>query len=252
MALIETDALILKAHNLSDADKIVVCLTRHRGLVRGVAKGAKRLKSKFGGGLEPFSIVHLTYIEKEERELVSIEQVELLKSFFDEASDPNFLQKFAYLIDLLVQFAPPSEPNENLYKMAKVCLEAAVIEPSKLEPVSYYFEYWVLRLSGYLPDWQSCRNCRRDFDDSEVGQLQNDFDLLCVECNAEAKSQRISVGSRVLFDSPRRLSPKAFVETVDHDSKDLVEVSHVVRRIISRVLDREVANQRPIVANSPV
>ena len=85
MAVIETEGLILKSYSLAEADKIIVLLTQHQGLVRGVAKGAKRLKSKFGGALEPFSIVQVEYFQKEERELVSIRQIELLKSFFESA-----------------------------------------------------------------------------------------------------------------------------------------------------------------------
>ena len=61
MSLIETEALILKSYNLGDADKIIVMLTQREGLVRGVAKGAKRLKSKYGGSLEPFSIIDIEY-----------------------------------------------------------------------------------------------------------------------------------------------------------------------------------------------
>ena len=77
MGLIETEGLVLKSYSLAEADKIVVFLTQEHGLVRGVAKGAKRLKSKFGGSLEPFSIVRLTYFQKEDRELVSIQQSEI-------------------------------------------------------------------------------------------------------------------------------------------------------------------------------
>ena len=57
MGLIETEGLVLKSYGLAEADKIVVFLTEEYGLVRGVAKGARRLRSKFGSSLEPFSIV---------------------------------------------------------------------------------------------------------------------------------------------------------------------------------------------------
>ena len=80
MGLIETEGLVLKSYGLAEADKIVVFLTEEYGLVRGVAKGARRLRSKFGSSLEPFSIVRLTYFQKEERELVSIRQSESLRS----------------------------------------------------------------------------------------------------------------------------------------------------------------------------
>ncbi len=250
MALVETEALILKTYNLSDADKIVVCLTRNRGLLRGVAKGAKRLKSKFGGSLEPFSIVQLTFVEREERELVSIQQVELLNSFFDQASDPYFLESFAYLVELVIDFAPPNEPNENLYKMAIACLATGVDKGGKLDAVSFYFEYWILRLGGYLPDWQSCRNCRRDFDDMEPASLQRDFDLLCGTCDKVSQSVSISAASRNLFRSTHRLSPLNFSTHIEENSDELQQLSGVVRKIISRVLDKEVIKHRTHTFNS--
>ena len=56
MSLLETEGLVLKTYNLAEADRIVVFLTHGHGLVRGVAKGAKRLKSKFGSSLEPYTV----------------------------------------------------------------------------------------------------------------------------------------------------------------------------------------------------
>jgi DNA repair protein RecO (recombination protein O) len=93
MGLQETEALVLKNYNLSEADKIVVFLTKESGLIRGVAKGVKRLKSRFGSSLEPFSFINLAYFQKDDRELVSIREVELVKSSFESASNPDFLTK---------------------------------------------------------------------------------------------------------------------------------------------------------------
>ena len=79
MSVVESESIVLKSYNLAEADRIVVFLTHEHGIVRGVAKGAKRLKSRFGGGLEPFSIVRLAYFQKEALELVAIHSLELIK-----------------------------------------------------------------------------------------------------------------------------------------------------------------------------
>lgn len=141
MGLIETEGLILKSYGLAEADKIVVLLTQHQGLVRGVAKGAKRLKSKFGGSLEPFSIVQVEYFQKEQNELVSIRQIELIKSFFDAASNPQVLQKFAYLSELLTEFAPPHDPNERLYRMEKSVWKLPMNTPKVLKISPYILNF---------------------------------------------------------------------------------------------------------------
>ena len=55
MATIETEALVLRTYNFGEADKIVVVLTQSAGVVRGVANGCRKLKSRFGAALEPFT-----------------------------------------------------------------------------------------------------------------------------------------------------------------------------------------------------
>ena len=89
MAVFETEALILRSYNLAEADKIIVCLSRSSGLIRGVAKGCRKLKNRFGAALEPFTLINLTYYEKENQELVSFRQVEILKSHFNLASNAS-------------------------------------------------------------------------------------------------------------------------------------------------------------------
>ena len=250
MGLVETEGLILKSYNLGEADKIVVLLTQSEGLVRGVAKGAKRLKSRFGGSLEPFSVLDITYFQKEERELVSIRQIELVKSYFEAASNPLFLQKFAYLADLLTEFAPPSDPNERLYRMAKVCLETAAEHPENLEPVALYFELWVLRLGGYLPDWQKCDNCKRTLNADEDAGLQLNFHLLCRNCQKSRSNIVISARQREIFAAAQKKSPANFVQFVADETTLVKEISNVLQRIISHVLGRELATEKILAANS--
>lgn len=250
MGLVETEGLVLKSYSLAEADKIVVLLTQNEGLVRGVAKGAKRLKSRFGGGLEPFSIVQITYFQKEERELVSISQIELVKSYFEKASDPEFFEKFAYLVELLVEFAPPHDPNENLYRMAKVCLETASENPQNLDATVVYFELWILRLGGYLPDWNKCDNCKREFGFDENASLQINFHLHCRYCQKGRNGWQISAAERQIFKNAQKLSPGKFVEFASNKEKDVKEISNILRRIISNILGRDINTEKKSVAGT--
>lgn len=248
MALVETEGVILKSYSLAEADKIVVFLTQQQGLVRGVAKGAKRLKSRFGGALEPFSIVDILLFQKEERELVSIRQIELKQSFFENASNPLFLQKFAYLAELLVEFAPPHEPNERLYRMTKVCLETAAQNPDQLEVITMYFEIWLLRLGGYLPFWNKCNNCRRELAKMESANLQINFHLLCQNCQKSSKGWLVTAEQRQVYLTAQALSPTRFIEYVVDRSEPVREVSAILKRIISHILGKENIGERILVA----
>ncbi len=248
MGLVETEGIILKTYSLAEADKIVVLLTQNEGLVRGVAKGAKRLKSRFGGGLEPFSIINLTYFQKEERELVSISHIELVKSYFQSASNPQFLQKFAYLIDLLAEFAPPHDPNEKLYRMTKVCLETAAQIPESLDSIVLYFELWVLRLGGYLPDWKECDYCGRELHPDSNAGLQINFHLVCQQCQKNRKDWNISPQQRQIFNAAQKVSPTNFVDFTKNRVDDVREISVILRRLISNILGKETVGEKILTA----
>ena len=80
MPVYTSDALILRTYKLGEADRIVVFLTRDRGKKRGVAKGARRAKSRYMGALEPMTRAGVAYYEREHRDLVRINYVELQRS----------------------------------------------------------------------------------------------------------------------------------------------------------------------------
>src|SRR5438876_10814035 len=117
MALLETEAIVLRTYNFGEADKIVVCLTRTAGLIRGVAKGCRKLKSRFGAALEPFTVARLTYYLKENKELVSLNHAVIVKFNFDLSSHAEMLTGLVYMVDMVVEFSLPYEPNEDLFRM---------------------------------------------------------------------------------------------------------------------------------------
>lgn len=246
MSLFETEGLILKTYSLSEADKIVLLFTEKFGVIRGVAKGAKRLKSRFGGSLEPFSIVRVGYFHKEERELVSIRQVELVKSYFSITSDPQTLQKFAYLSELLIEFAPPHDPNETLYRMTKVCFENASKNPENLAFIILYFEFWLLRLGGYLPNWESCNVCKKTFQPSETAFLQSGIHLSCNDCRAG--NQKIAAAERNIYRLARLQSPENFADSVKNQNENILQLSDVLKKLIRRLLNREVISEKVLFA----
>ena len=238
MALFETEALILRNYNLAEADKIVVCLSRSAGLIRGVAKGCRKLKNRFGAALEPFTLVNLTYYEKEHRELVSFRQVEILKSRFNLSSNASLLTGFAYMGDLLIDFSPPHQANDNLFRMALACYEAAAETPEDLEAVLRYFEVWLLKLEGFLPDLRSCVNCGKTFTPDEVVYLGIDLSLRCQQCS-QGRGGPISKGLRTHLRSTEKVAPAKFAEGAREVSTDTRrQLAELTYQIIGRVLER--------------
>jgi len=237
MALFETEALILRSYNLAEADKIVVCLSRSAGLIRGVAKGCRKLKNRFGASLEPFTVINLTYYEKEHQELVSFRQAEILKSRFNLSSNASLLTGFSYMGDLLIDFSPPHQANDNLFRMALACFEAAAEVPADLEAVLRYFEVWILKLEGFLPDLRSCGNCQRMFGEEAV-YLAGDLSIRCLQCS-NGRGSAVSKQLRSHLRSIEKLSPAKFAEGTREAPKEMnKEMAELTFQIIGRVLER--------------
>ncbi len=238
MALFETEALILRSYNLAEADKIVVCLSRSAGLIRGVAKGCRKLKNRFGASLEPFTLINLTYYEKENRELVSFRQAEILKSRFNLSSNAALLIGFSYMGDLLIDFSPPHQANDNLFRMALACFEAASETPTDLDAVLRYFEVWVLKLEGFMPDLRTCVNCHRAFTADEAIYLSADLSLWCSQCS-NGRGRVLSKRLHVQLRSAEKLSPAKFAEAAREASKETkLEMAELTFQIIGRALER--------------
>lgn len=150
MPLYTSDALILRTFNLGESDRIVVFLTRDRGKKRGVAKNARQSRRRFGGALEPMTCGRVAYVERERRELVSLNYVEPVRSPL-EVAESEALGYVSYFAELIDEWAPEADPNETLFRLGTAVVDAlAAGVPS--DPLARYFEYWLLRLQGVYPE----------------------------------------------------------------------------------------------------
>jgi DNA repair protein RecO (recombination protein O) len=152
------DALVLRTYKLAEADRIVVFLTRDRGKKRGVAKGARRPRSRFVGALEPLTEVRVAYFEKERRDLVGLNYAEtvrspLLLAMPGVAGEPDAepLQYVAYFAELLDEWAQEGDADERLFRLGVSMVEALAAGVA-VEPLARYFECWLLRLQGLYPE----------------------------------------------------------------------------------------------------
>lgn len=239
MAIVETEALVLRTYNFAEADKIVVSLTHAAGVVRGVAKGCRKLKSRFGSALEPFTLSRFTYYEKENQELVSLRQAEIVKSHFALSSQAETLTGLAYMGDLIIEFSPPHESNDNLYRMVKACLDALSQSPADLQLILRYFEIWLLKLQGYLPDVRRCGECHQEFNDTSGTFLNFDLLLRCRRCS-QGHGSSLSTKLQAQLRATQKLAPQSFVQASHEVTETVIrEFAEFTHELIGRVLERQ-------------
>ncbi len=235
MANVETRAVILRTYKLAEADKIAVCLTEAQGMVRGVARGARRLKSRYGASLEVCTLVHLSYFEKEGRDLVSLKSAEIIESAFALAGDAEMLARLDYLSELLIAFMPPHEANVLIFRMVTRCLEALRVSPERHLEITRYFELWLLRLSGFLPDVRRCAKCGCGVEDVRMS-LGIDSSVRCSNC-AYASDMVLMPDLIAHIGLIQRIAPELYAQR-EVAFETMNELSGFIQILMRRALER--------------
>ncbi len=232
---------MLRTYTLAEADKICVFLTKDSGKVRGVAHGARKMKSRFGSSLEPFTEVAVTYFYKEGRELVSVSNCDIVRSSFYMASrDVETASVLSYLAELVTEFLPDHEPNEKLYRLVSAALEA-IAEESELAMVLRYFESWLLKLTGYFPDLSQCSVCH-----DPIGQNNSVFLTVqgaprCHNCSG-GRGEIADSEMRKLIDEMFHLHPRQFAKK-KVSAKRLAQIGEINYQIIRHALERDLRSR---------
>ncbi len=191
MGILSSEAIILRTYPLKETDKVVVAYTRKYGKMQGVARGSRRIRSRFSGRLEPFSWVELVAFERRNQELVSIDKVELLRGFGLAVRDYQAYLRSSYLLELLVETIPDHEANDSLFRLLLHVLP--LLGSTKGSGLaSLYFQIWHLKLAGLLPDLAVCSHCGvslcRKF---RVYYQRRTLGFLCHDCQ-KGVTRRIS------------------------------------------------------------
>jgi DNA repair protein RecO (recombination protein O) len=208
MALKESEAIVLRTYPLREADLLVTLFTRLEGKVRGVARSAMKSRRRFGGALEPLTYVRAYYEDRERQELTRLDSCEVLESpLAFEVSYPRAVA-LAHIAELLDELLPEREANDDVFRLALAVL--AVLRGADIWMPLTYFELWMTRLMGYLPELSECIVCGRTLDGSRAFFHALSDGLMCVDDKRLASSE-ISVESRTLAAQMFRAPVESFV-----------------------------------------
>jgi DNA repair protein RecO (recombination protein O) len=148
-----SEAIVLRTYPLRESDLIVSFFTRDQGKLRGVAHRARRPKGGFGSSLERLSLVRIRYSAHENRELVRINGCDLLQSQFELASDYRCGVALDVMAEIAEYLLPPHETNERYFRLLVSVLDhLRRAGGNGLWLAVTYFEWWSVRLGGFLPD----------------------------------------------------------------------------------------------------
>jgi len=203
MPLKESEAIVLRTYPLRESDLLVTLFTRLEGKVRGVARAAKKSKRRFGGALEPLTVVKAYYEDRERQELTRLDSCEVLESpLAAEMSYPRAVA-LGHVAELLDELLPDREANDAIFRLT-ISVLGTLRDQNVWLPITY-FELWMTRLVGFLPELSECIACRRELNGSRAYFHALADGLMCGEDKRLASSE-MSAESRAIvaqmFRSP--------------------------------------------------
>src|SRR5262249_47908169 len=187
MPLKESEAIVLRTYPFRESDLLVTLFTRAEGKVRGVARAAKKSRRRFGGALEPLTHVKVTYEDRERHELARLDACEVLASpLTAEVSYPRAVA-LAHVAELLDELLPDREANDSVFRLSLSVL--AQLCGTEFSIPLTYFELWIARLMGYLPDISECLSCGRTLNGGRAYFHALADGLMCAEHKRLASSE---------------------------------------------------------------
>ncbi len=164
MPALDSEAVILRARSFGEADKWISFFSRAFGRLCGIAPNARRSRRRFGAALEPLSHVRLWFFDREGHELVRLSESELIEAYWDARGDYGRTLALNQIAELTELMAPEREASERIFRLLLMTLDSLKKSDSVWLSLTY-FQLWMVRLSGWLPAFDSCFRCRKPLDD---------------------------------------------------------------------------------------
>ena len=164
-----TNAINLKSYNLSETDKIIVMYSKDKGIIKGVAKGAKKTTSKLGGRMD--MLVANRLMLHKGRNLDTICQAQAINTFKNTRNDMDKLFYSIYCSEVVHSFGVENDPNsEEIYELFYKTLEAVSKSENKVQLLLSVikFQLKITHIAGYSLELENCACCGGTLDNDNI------------------------------------------------------------------------------------
>ena len=189
--LYKTEGIVLKSTEFEEADKIVTIYTKNYGKITAIAKGVRKIKSKFGSSLE--ILTHSVFLLYKGRNIDIVSQTEILESFFSTSKNVIKFAFAANCVEMVNKLTEEREINIGLFNLLKEVLHyLRKTDDPKLLTLSSKWQ--TMSLLGYRPSINRCCKCNKGVEDQKEMYFNiKEGGLVCNHCIAEDKEGSINV-----------------------------------------------------------
>jgi DNA repair protein RecO (recombination protein O) len=229
------EAIVLRRHDLGEADRILSVFSPDRGKLRLLAKGVRRPSSRKAGHLEPFTRAHLLIARGRDLDLIT--QAEAIDPYPNVRADLVRVGHAAYAVELLDRIAVEEAGNQRLFQLLRQTLER-LSEGAHPALVLRHYELHLLEAAGFRPELTRCVAGREEIRAEDQFFSPEAGGALCPRCGAGRPDARpISQAAlRVL----RHLQRSDFTLVADLALRPQVlsEVERVMEFYLTYLLER--------------
>lgn len=156
MKLYKAEALVLRARDCGDGDKLLTLFSREYGKIKVIAHGVSKPSSRKRGSVQPFTLTK--FLLYRGRDLDSVSQCEGKEMFLSLRESLEKISYASYLAELVDALTPDGEPNEPLFLLLLTTLRLMAGEDPEI--LTRAFEIKAAGFVGYRPVLETCANCR--------------------------------------------------------------------------------------------
>lgn len=233
----QVEAVVLRHADWGEADRLLTLYTRQRGKLRVVAKGARRIRSRKAGHLEPFT--RLTLQLARSRALPIVTQAETLEAYLPLRDDLLRTAAASTVVEMLDRFTYEDESEHPaIYRLLAETLGRVAVLPDPWMALRYY-EIHLLDLLGYRPQLVTCANCG-----GEIHAVDQYFSLgqggvLCPRCGAGLPGSRpVTMQALKILRHVQR-SSYSEAQRANPQPEVRLEVGALLQSYITYLLERE-------------
>lgn len=232
-----TDAINLKAYNLSESDKIIVMYSKDKGLIRGVAKGVKKPKSKLGARMD--LLVANTLMLHKGKNLDTICQAEVLNTFNKTRQDIDKIFYSMYVTEVVNNFGLEEDPSsEVIYNLLYKALNTISSAQNKVEILIAVIKFQLKMMieSGFSLEFDTCLHCQCNIGGETMYFIPTAGGVVCKNCAGKLYSAKKQMPHK-LRDFFKQMAINDFDEIGEYETKANEKVCTVSFQVLKEYIE---------------
>ncbi len=234
MGLCSTRAVVSNTMRMSDSSKLVSLITERYGLVKVMAKGARRPTSRYGAALEPVTYVDVIYYQKEHREIQTLSSADIIEAYPGIKENIRALCAASTMVEATQAVTSPEDPHSGTFHVLLDGL--AGLERNTAGSLEKQVWRFLLRLTaaaGYRPTLDKCIACGKKPHANSVFFSYTDGGVVCA-CSdtGDRYGFWISPGSLMVMKS-LMLAREDELSRINIGPRQRREIEHAVLQFIA-------------------